>query len=674
MTRTIPSVVSCLSLFVLGCLLFPYEAKAAITEAFPTNSTPGDTLVFSLDNCDDEISICLDSLPLLNAINFSVTVNGAPYQKTIAGCNFDTISAYTYTTLFGQGESGPYELTAWQVGDTTFAGQFETIPDLVDSMNLWDAAGNWVLDESAKLIAGGNGSTNYSDMSVQVIAINTPSFIGYNFGMEAQGTKLSFGAGVHRVTILDTLNNTLQNAVIIATCSRQQTVELRVLPGEKRTHCLRHDNLIGEIASTSLCNELTQENVLYEFTFNDTCINFTGMTVGVDTACIIVCDALNFCDTTFLIVEIYDVPHFRTDTLNLLVGTNQFYCLDSTVLATPITQFMDVCVIAGENSTSIDLDSMNYCATIAAEAVGQTTSCLVLCNEFGLCDTTLLHINVQAAPITTTIEQTIPIGESLDICPDTEELTGLVTGIADFCENNLAETIIFTINNVDLCFEITGQNVGLDSICTVICDNNLICDTTYYLISVVSNTPSLTATPDLDTTSINSPIIIDILGNDSIPDGIITNMEIIIHNGTLTNGTAIINLDGRLTYTPNQDFCGDSDQLQYRICNETGCDTTSVQVYVDCTTPPTTTMKFYTGFSPNGDGQNDFFTIDGISQYPNNELTIFNRWGTQVFQMQGYKNVWGGTWKNKALPDGTYFYLLKDGAGKNYKGFVQISR
>mgnify|MGYP001954953496 CR=1 FL=1 len=47
---------------------------------------------------------------------------------------------------------------------------------------------NWLTiirnEKTAKLISGGNGGTSYSDMSVQVIAINTPSFIGYNFGID----------------------------------------------------------------------------------------------------------------------------------------------------------------------------------------------------------------------------------------------------------------------------------------------------------------------------------------------------------------------------------------------------------------------------------------------------------------------------------------------------------
>ena len=581
MTQTLPSVVRCLFLFLLGFILMPFSLQAM--DKATTIDLPGDTLILLLPSCEDEIDLCLDNLPLTEAINLYITVNGQPYQNTFTGCNFDTISAYTYATLFGQGDSGPYELTNWQVGDNVFTGIFNSIPDLVDSMNLWDPAGNWVLEEASRLIAGGQSGQTYSDMSVLVISISTPSFIGYNFGIEARGLALSFGFGVHNVNILDTLNNTVRKAVISVVCPSSRTITDVVRPNEMKAHCLDFSRLIGALQSVNLLVDSNQHNVDFELSANDSCVFYTGISLGLDTAIVVACDDLGFCDTTILLV------------------------------------------------------------------------------------------NVHATPTVETISMTLTVGDSVEICPETTELLGIVEGIDFFCENNDAETIIFNINNVNLCSQVTANNVGIDSICVVICDNFLICDTTYYIFTVVSNSPSLTATPDFDTTSINSPVIIDVLGNDIIPDGILTEMEIVVPNETATNNTATANLNGTVTFTPQQNFCGDFEVFHYRICNDTGCDTTMVSILVTCE-PSNTDLEIFTGFSPNGDGQNDFFTIDGLAQFPNNELAVYNRWGTRVYQMKGYKNAWDGTWGDKQLPDGTYYYVLKDGQGKVFSGFLYIKR
>ncbi len=81
-------------------------------------------------------------------------------------------------------------------------------------------------------------------------------------------------------------------------------------------------------------------------------------------------------------------------------------------------------------------------------------------------------------------------------------------------------------------------------------------------------------------------------------------------------------------------------------------------------------LVVYNEFSPNGDGVNDFFTIDCISQYPNNVLQVYNRWGNIVFETRSYKNNWDGTPNGRAiiqkedqLPVGTYYYLLDLGDG-----------
>lgn len=76
--------------------------------------------------------------------------------------------------------------------------------------------------------------------------------------------------------------------------------------------------------------------------------------------------------------------------------------------------------------------------------------------------------------------------------------------------------------------------------------------------------------------------------------------------------------------------------------------------------------------TPNGDGINDVFIITGLEQYPENELTILNRWGNHVFEQKGYTQSWSG----KGLTEGTYFYLLrvKDGNGRwqDFKGYITL--
>ena len=98
--------------------------------------------------------------------------------------------------------------------------------------------------------------------------------------------------------------------------------------------------------------------------------------------------------------------------------------------------------------------------------------------------------------------------------------------------------------------------------------------------------------------------------------------------------------------------------------------------------PPGEKLKdfavLYNAFSPNKDGINDTWIIYGISEYPDNEMLIFNRWGDRVWAAEGYDNagtVWSGEHENGSLlPDGTYYYLLKIPSLNTYPGWVQITR
>ena len=87
-------------------------------------------------------------------------------------------------------------------------------------------------------------------------------------------------------------------------------------------------------------------------------------------------------------------------------------------------------------------------------------------------------------------------------------------------------------------------------------------------------------------------------------------------------------------------------------------------------------LEMPTGFSPNGDGRNDKFVIRGIEVYPNNHITIFNRWGNIVYQKDGYHNQWDGVNnKGQALPAATYFVIVEiNNKEIELKGYVDLRR
>lgn len=83
-------------------------------------------------------------------------------------------------------------------------------------------------------------------------------------------------------------------------------------------------------------------------------------------------------------------------------------------------------------------------------------------------------------------------------------------------------------------------------------------------------------------------------------------------------------------------------------------------------------------FTPNSDGQNDFFVINCIEQFENS-IQIFNRWGDIVFEQENYDNFWNGrNQEGEVLPQGAYFFVLNfindEGQKEVMKGHISIIR
>lgn len=99
----------------------------------------------------------------------------------------------------------------------------------------------------------------------------------------------------------------------------------------------------------------------------------------------------------------------------------------------------------------------------------------------------------------------------------------------------------------------------------------------------------------------------------------------------------------------------DSSGLVYLLVTDAnGCtDTTSSYI----TVIPYFIIDVPSGFTPNGDGHNDFFR-PLASEEIEFDMSIYNRWGERVYEGSGMPG-WDGTYRNQLQPISTFVYYIR---------------
>ena len=758
-----------LSLTVMLALIasgFTLSERRTAAVAPPTGGIVNlDTVQIHLSNCGLEGSICLP-ITLGDALKLRVTDNGTPISVDVmSGCDFDTISAYTYSNLFGAGAAGPYILTSWNVNGTSYTDTFQNMPQLVDLMNGWDPMGNWVLNPTNLLISGGNSANTYDTMQVWVSVLQSPSYIGYNLGITPNGTSLSFTRGFHEVILEDTINNMADTFYVHAFCS--ETINDQLVAGNSVTECLPNTDLLGGVASIGFCSG-DPSNAAVTFTLDpvQNCVTYQAIQGGSASACVILCDSTGFCDTTYFNISVSDPSQVHQVDLEIGVGEVYSYCFDSTNTSGQVTS-VSMCGTSSNGFATYAIDTLTNCVNIAGIAEGGTEyGCVVVCTDLGACDTTyfstfvrrfgpeivydtlflnqsgtycvdqylvtpiqqfatilepnlafmaytlnnstycvqysglalgtdtigmaISNVNGQAdttyliltvlPPQPQTIVDTLMVGDMVTYCLPLAELAGTSYSVTNICPDQGSGQVQFGIDTLTLCLDYTGILPGTDTACIVICDNLGSCDTFTFLITAFDTTANLlppSASSDAAVTDVNIPVSFSILNNDLVPGTIVGGIILIpiTPSGTPTHGSVTIDpVTNLVTYTPPTDFCDTLDHFMYLVCNAAGCDTATVTVMILCGPDTDDELVFYQGFSPNDDSMNDNFVIKNADKYPGNEVKVFNRWGNQVFYAKNYRNNWDGTWQEKPLPDGIYFYIFDNGKGEIHSDCVAIRR
>jgi gliding motility-associated-like protein len=221
---------------------------------------------------------------------------------------------------------------------------------------------------------------------------------------------------------------------------------------------------------------------------------------------------------------------------------------------------------------------------------------------------------------------------------------------------------------------------GYDTLMYRVCDNGSpsLCDSAFVFITVDSVNHAPVAVNDTFTIAENTSLEFDVLLNDTDSDGDILTASVLVGPAS---GTVQPLSNGAWLYTPDHDFYG-TETFTYIVCDDGSpslCDTGVVVIKV--TPSGDLSLSIPDAFSPNGDGINDVFMIRNIERYPNNRLTIVNRWGDVVYQELEYKNNWdgnasaGGVARTETLPAGTYYYIFEPGHGeKPMSGYVYLNR
>lgn len=265
----------------------------------------------------------------------------------------------------------------------------------------------------------------------------------------------------------------------------------------------------------------------------------------------------------------------------------------------------------------------------------------------------------------TTIALTTPEDQPLVFCfesvdPDGDDV------VLDQALNTAGGGSLVPYQNIEFCFTFTPEKnfYGSANWSIRVCDNGApsLCGTLVALINVTPVNDAPIAVNDTLSVLRHTVSTANILLNDLEVDGdpITLKVQPVVNP---VHGQAALSSDGTLTYTSDRYYRG-IDSLVYEICDNAfpvACGQGTVHFVIG-----DLPLRIYEGVSPNGDGVNDYWRMDGIDYYAENVVRVFDRYNNLVYEMNNYNNedrVWRGE-ANRGffrgrLPDGVYFYSIR---------------
>jgi len=402
-------------------------------------------------------------------------------------------------------------------------------------------------------------------------------------------------------------------------------------------------------------------------------------------ACVTVIDNLIKCAKVVTVNDTDSVKACKASSIKIPILKNDMFSC-----TTPTITIVSPPTLSGSTASIIN-DSLTYLFATATATSTDSVRYKVTCN--GKADSAWVYVHLLNNKYNDSIKKTICKGQNYVFYGDTLTVGNTYTKILS-CDSTV--TLTLTVNPLkdttitrSICngkaynfngHLLTATGVYKDTLTTTGCDsivtlNLMVKDTVHVTITAGLCTKGsyLFAGQTLTSPGTYSHTYQSVNGCDSV-------VTLILKNG-MTETTYI---DAKINQGEIYLFAGQKliKSGIYKQSTKTagGCDSIII-LNLAINEEANSSVAVPEGFSPNGDGVNDYFVILNIDKYPNNHILIFNRWGNKVYEGKPYMNEWDG--RNyfgvkvggDLLPSGTYFYILNLGDGSPVKkGYVFLNR
>jgi gliding motility-associated-like protein len=368
------------------------------TQQIPCLTLPYENQFLTLGQCNQEAKVCSE-WSLEETMNHDLLINGISYAGALGICSFDTILGYGFFAIPGNGLAGPYELNSWVVNGITVSDTIQDVYELINLMNQFDPAGQWSLDTMTFSITSFNTSGIYGSLKIKQLSTGEIAVLNLNTATLPAGTSFYLPVGEHQVIFINRdytfCTDTVTTTVL---CMNTEVLTDTILVNQTRSVCIVSGELPGDVQTTFLvCSSCSYA----AFSLTDTCLTYTGLQQGIDSALVIQCDQFGVCDTTLVVVWVFDhdakLPAARIDADS--TGRNRPVLIDVLANDDVNGQLTSLKIVtqAGRGLAMVNADfTVTY--TPFEFLRGLDAFAYELCNQQG-CDTATVNLQVCEMPV-----------------------------------------------------------------------------------------------------------------------------------------------------------------------------------------------------------------------------------------------------------------------------------